>query len=170
MLQTRAAIATALLAGTLGSCAVAAAQSPAVASCSNKKVSLPAEVLDKTQGRSVPIVIEVHAADLSAMPGVKAATTAAQAKDAVQPIYRARVITVATLAGWNGTQVADMQGKLGLDASRSADTAWSYKGTMLLITDTAERACQLGALPEVDRVYSVPAVLPDPTEQPTTTR
>ncbi len=132
------------------------------ASCADRKVSLPGAVLERTGGIDVPVLVDVHTADLSVLPGAAAAAapTAELALAAVQPVYAARLITIGTLAGAGAEAATESQQRASLDATLPAGApAWAYEGTLRLVIADATAACALAALPEVDRVTSVPALL-----------
>lgn len=163
MLRPRVLATAALLGGALAVAGVAAAQSDSeAAACPSRTLTLPSNVVARTGGINIPVLVDVHTSDLSDLPGaaLTASAGAPAAIDAVLPVYRARLITIATFAGLDAVGIADRQQRQGLDATRPSDSpAWRYEGTALLTAADVEQACALAALPEVDRVYSVDALL-----------
>lgn len=176
MVRPRVLAAAAVLSGALAAAGVATAQSDSeAAACGSGKLTLPSGVVTRTGGIDIPVLVDVHTADLSELPGAALAASPGEpeAIDAVLPVYRARLITIATNAatnaGHDGVALADRQQREGLDVARPADGgAWRYEGTARLTAADVEQACTLAAMPEVDRVYSVEALL-DATGSPTTT-
>lgn len=159
------AVAAAAVVGVGASGAVADAQgaatTTAVPVCAEQKVTLPTSVLERTGGVDVPVLVDVHTGDLSALPGASTsvAPTAGEAEAAVLAVYRARLLTIGTLAGVDAAAVADRAAD-GLDATRAGEaTTWRFEGTVRLVVRDAATVCALGALPEIDRVSAPPALL-----------